>query len=104
MPDAIPLLRDVLKYAHARSESVSSDIDLFKDVSHSLDDRLQLRSAPGLASWFVYSLDRAGMIYHNYNISDIWITEKGRALFAALERFPDPSLIEQDAIGDSSEA
>ncbi len=46
MPDAIPLLRDVLNYARDRSDSVSGDIELFKQVSYVLGDRLQLRSTP----------------------------------------------------------
>jgi hypothetical protein len=101
--DAVLLLRDLLRYAKLRSDSLN-DLETFKQASHDLASRLQLASVPGLASWFVYSLDRADLIYHNYNVTDIWITEKGREVLEALERFPNPAMLEdtEENGGDSN--
>jgi hypothetical protein len=90
--DAIPLLRDILRLAKARSESLN-DIELFKRESQALEDRRMHAKSPGLASWFVHGLERAELVHHNYNVTDLWITNKGRALLRALEEFPNPALL-----------
>jgi hypothetical protein len=96
--DAVPFLRDVLLLVKARSEA-TTDWETFVRASHALDIRLQLDTASVLANWFVYMLDRANFVHHNYNVSDLWITDKGRALLDALERFPDPALLEDASDG-----
>jgi hypothetical protein len=95
---AIPLLRDVLLLAKRRTAS-TGDFDEFKRISHELDAALRIDTASGLASWFVYSLDRAGLVTHNYNVTDLWITPKGEAVLDALERYPDPASIEESDDG-----
>jgi hypothetical protein len=93
--DGAPLLCDVLSLVKTRSET-TEDWEAFVRASHALDARLQLDTAPGLATWFVYALCRAQFVEHNYNVTDLWITDKGRALLDALVRFPDPALLKED--------
>lgn len=101
--DAVPLLHDVLRMVKLRSES-PHDFEAFKHVSHAIEDRLLFHSAPALANWFVYALDRADLAYHNYNVMDLWITDKGRCVLDALDRFPDPRWSEDHEQADGHQA
>lgn len=47
-----------------------------------------LESSFGLTDWFVFGLEKAGLVSHNFRITDVWITEEGTALLKALNRFP----------------
>ncbi len=93
--DTVPLLKDVLRMAKVRSDSLE-DMEAHKRIWHALEDRLLVKLAPALANWFVYTLDRADLVHHNYNVLDIWIMDRGRLVLDALDRFPDPALLEDD--------
>lgn len=82
----LPLLREFLTIVRDRSDS-TSDNEAFSRHSRALEALLPLDSAPGFADWFVYLLDQRGVVQHNFRLTDVWITEKGRVLLGALEAF-----------------
>ncbi|HNI58138.1 MAG TPA: hypothetical protein PKZ00_11210 [Elusimicrobiota bacterium] len=47
-----------------------------------------LETPLGWTDWFVFGLEKAGLVTHNFRITDVWITEKGTALLKNLKRFP----------------
>jgi hypothetical protein len=44
----------------------------------------------------VYTLDRADLISHGFNLYDVLIEDRGRWVLEGLERFPEPPLAEDE--------
>lgn len=80
------VLRKTLQIALERS-SAGNDNHLFRQKTTELEDLLQLDSELGLGEWFVYFLEGKGLISHNSNSSDCWITAQGRQLLKAMDEF-----------------
>jgi hypothetical protein len=87
--DSVHLLRDVLSLTRERS-AATADLAAFSSASRALEARLQVDTAPGLATWFLHVLDHHGLISHGLRATDAWITDRGQQLLDALERFPVP--------------
>lgn len=85
---AIPLLRNVLRLIRERTDGVE-DEERFRSASAALRKLLDDAGSPGLQSWFIYSLDRADLISHGFNVYDVWIRDRGRWLLQGLERFAE---------------
>lgn len=83
--DALALLARFLRAARTRSDA-SKDSDEFTSASREVEACLPLDDVPGLAHWFVYALDQRGLVEHNFRVTDVWITPKGRWLLEAIER------------------
>ena|SRR6185369_5852374 len=82
--ESIKTLRDVLQFAYDRQAAVK-DSEKFSSVTREVD-KWRLTS-PGLTTWFVWLLDKHGYISHNFNPSDIWITDKGTAILGAIKNY-----------------
>lgn len=87
--DAVPYLHELLRRVAARTDS-THDGAAFSRLSQELEEWLLAQSESGVASWIVYGFEKAGLLYHGFNVFDLSITDKGRRLLAALDRFPDP--------------
>jgi hypothetical protein len=87
--DAAPFLHELLRRVAERTDSVH-DSASFSRVSQELEEWLLAQSESGVASWIVYGLEKAGLLYHGWNVFDLSITIEGRRILAALDRFPDP--------------
>ncbi len=83
---AVPALRDFLRAARDRSDSTES-AEAFDRASRSVESLLPLDDAPAQAAWFVYALLRADLVRHGFRLTDVWITDRGRLLLEALERY-----------------
>lgn len=92
--ESLRTLRDVLQLASDRQNAMDN-IETFSALTREVDAwRL---TAPGLSTWFIWWLDRQDFIWHGYNPSDIWITQKGQAVLDAIKahyNFPEPSFDE----------
>ncbi|MCL1636137.1 hypothetical protein M2650_16060 [Luteimonas sp. SX5] len=89
--EALRTLRDVLRAARDRTQAANDpDPEAFGRASQALEACLMLDAAPGFASWFVYGLQQRDLIWHGFRLTDVWITDKGRWLLQAIERFPPP--------------
>ncbi len=82
----LPALRDFLRAARDRSDSTES-AEAFDRASRSVESLLPLDDAPAQAAWFVYALLRADLVRHGFRLTDVWITDRGRLLLEALERY-----------------
>jgi hypothetical protein len=50
-----------------------------------------LEGGGGWAEWLVYGLEQRDFVWHGFRQADLWITNKGRHVLHALERFgPSP--------------
>jgi hypothetical protein len=87
--DALPLLRDFLRLVVERTDGVK-DPERFRQASEKIVDLLGANGSTGMRSWFVYALDRAGLVGHSFNLYDVLIMDRGRWLLEGLERFPEP--------------
>lgn len=87
--DAVPFLHQLLRRVADRTDSVH-DSAAFSRVSQELEEWLLAQSESGVASWIVYGFEKAGLLYHGWNVFDLSITDEGRRILAALDRFPDP--------------
>jgi hypothetical protein len=87
--DALPLLRDFLRLVVERTDGVQ-DTARFRRASERIVELLGSNGSTGMRSWFVYALDRAGLVMHNFNLYDVLIMDRGRSLLDGLERFPQP--------------
>src|SRR4051794_25684183 len=85
---AIPYLRNFLRLAVERSDGVQ-DAERFRRSSEELTELLQSAGSPAMQSWFVYALDRADLVMHNFNLYDVLVTDRGRWLLAGLELFSE---------------
>jgi hypothetical protein len=87
--DAVPFLHELLRRIAARAAAVY-DADAFSRRTAELEAWMLEHASGGVASWIVYGFERAGLLYHGWNVFDLSLTEKGRRVLAALDRFPDP--------------
>jgi hypothetical protein len=46
-----------------------------------------LAGGGGWAEWLVYGLEQRDFVWHGFRQVDLWITDKGRLLLRAVERF-----------------
>ena len=54
--------------------------------------KLSFDQVPGLATWFLYLLDKHFLIEHASNVSECWISPKGNELLDAIEKwYPPPT-------------
>jgi hypothetical protein len=82
--NAVIVLRDLLRAARARSDA-TDDPAAFSEVSRGLEEFLT--AGGGWAEWLVYGLDQRGLVSHGFRQDDLRITDKGRWLLTALDRF-----------------
>src|SRR4051794_14990733 len=71
-PDALPLLRDFLRLVVERTDGVQ-DPERFRRASERIAELLGTNGSTALRSWFVYALDRAGLVMHGFNLYDVLI-------------------------------
>lgn len=83
---ATGVLKRLLRVAQDRSDA-TKDAAAFASVSRVLEDLLS--SGGGWAEWLVYGLEQRGFVQHGFRQTDLLISDKGRLLLQALERF-DP--------------
>ena len=88
--DAVPFLHELLRRVAERSDAVSGDPETFRRLTEELETWIFEYASSGVASWIIFGFERAGLLYHGWNVFDLTITEKGRRVLAALDRFPDP--------------
>jgi hypothetical protein len=81
---AIAILHDLLRSTQARSDA-TNDLAAFAQASRELEGLLA--GGGGCAEWLIYGLEQRGFIWHGFRQVDLWITEKGRLLLRAVERF-----------------
>jgi hypothetical protein len=86
---ALAFLRDFLRLVVERSDG-AGDAERFQRASERLVELLRGAGSPAMRSWFVYALDKGGLIMHGFNMYDILIMDRGRWLLDGLERFPEP--------------
>ncbi len=92
-PDALPLLRNLLRLVVERTDGVE-DTERCRRASEGIAELLSSNGSTGMRSWFIYALERADLVMHGFNLHDLWIMDRGRWLLDGLERFPEPP--EQD--------
>jgi hypothetical protein len=95
--DAVPFLHELLRRVAERTDSVH-DAETFSRHTRALEEWLLAQAESGVASWIVYGFEKAGLLYHGWNVFDLSITLPGRRILAALDRFPDP----RPGFGDGS--
>lgn len=81
---ALAVLRDLLRAAAVRTDA-TGDAAAFDQASAHLEDLLD--GGGGWAEWVVYGLEQRGFVWHGFRQVDLWVTDKGRALLRAVERF-----------------
>jgi hypothetical protein len=81
---ALTVLRDLLRAAAARVEA-TGDAAAFAQASRRLEALLD--GGGGWAEWLVYGLEQRGFVWHGFRQGDLWVTDKGRLLLRAVERF-----------------
>ena len=84
--DTLELLVRFLKAARKRSDSTQDAVE-FASASREIEGCLPLQALPAFADWFVYGLDQRDLVSHGFRVTDVWITNKGRWLLEAMERF-----------------
>ena len=84
--DALELLVRFLRVVQRRSDSSGDPVE-FASASRELEACLPLKALPAFADWFVYGLEQRDLVSHSFRVTDVWITNKGRWLLEALERF-----------------
>jgi hypothetical protein len=87
--DAVPFLHELLRRVAARAHALN-DADAFRRITQEFEAWMLEHASGGVASWIIYGFERAGLLYHGWNVFDLTLTEKGRRVLAALDRFPDP--------------
>ncbi|HEX6036764.1 hypothetical protein [Longimicrobium sp.] len=85
----MPFLHELLRRVAARMDS-GHDAEAFGRHTAELEAWMLEHASGGVASWIVFGFEKAGLLYHGWNVFDLSITEKGRRVLAALDRFPDP--------------
>ena len=83
---AIGVLRGFLRAVVERTDA-TGDEAAFALTSRGLE--AMLAGGGGWAEWLVYNLDQRDFVQHGFRQSDLLITERGRLLLQAIERF-DP--------------
>ena len=94
--DALLALRGILRAAQDRADR-ASDAETFAEASRRISDLLGPEGRAGLGEWFVYFLEGRGLIRHGFRVTDLDITERGRALLRAIERFGRPIVLDTSA-------
>ncbi|HET6248267.1 MAG TPA: hypothetical protein VFE47_11260 [Tepidisphaeraceae bacterium] len=89
-PGAIAVVQAFLQAAADRSDS-TADPEAFARHSQAVRACLPLESAPIFAAWFVYGMEQRDFVSHNFNMLDVWITDRGRRLLDFIKRFPPPA-------------
>ena len=82
--DAIRVLRDILQFASDRQDACKGDAERFSTITREVEK--WTLSSPGLATWFVWLLDKHGLIWHGFNETDIWISKKGDVVLNAIKQ------------------
>jgi len=75
-------LSDLLQAARDRSDTTGDGVE-FGRASRKLE--ALLATGAGWAEWFVYEFEHRGFVWHGFRQTDLWITDKGRILLAAIE-------------------
>lgn len=88
--DAVPFLHELLRRVAERSDAVSGDPETFRRLTEEFEAWIFEYASGGVASWIIFGFERAGLLYHGWNVFDLTLTDKGRRVLAALDRFPDP--------------
>ena len=83
---AVSVLRGFLRAVVERTDA-TGDEAAFALASRGLE--ALLASGGGWAEWLVYNLDQRDFVQHGFRQADLLITERGRLLLQAIERF-DP--------------
>jgi hypothetical protein len=83
--EALAILTRLLRVVRERSDS-TKNAEEFAKASREVEACLRLDVTAGLGEWFVYGLEQRGLVQHNFRLTDVWITDKGRWLLSALER------------------
>ena len=83
--DAIRVLRDILQFASDRQDASRDDAERFSLITRDIEK--WTLTSPGLATWFVWLLDKHGFIWHGFNETDIWVSKKGMVLLNAIKRY-----------------
>jgi hypothetical protein len=81
---ALAVLGDLLRAAEARTDA-TGDAAAFAQASRWLE--ALLAGGGGWAEWLVYGLEQRGFVWHGFRQTDLWVTDKGRRLLRAVERF-----------------
>jgi hypothetical protein len=81
---ALTVLRDLLRAAEARTDA-TGDSTAFAQASR--ESEALLSGGGGWAEWLVYGLEQRGFVWHGFRQVDLWVTDKGRLLLRAVERF-----------------
>jgi hypothetical protein len=81
---ALVVLHDLLRAAEARTDA-TGDPAAFSQASHRLE--ALLAEGGGWAEWLVYGLEQRGFVWHGFRQADLWVTDKGRLLLRAVERY-----------------
>lgn len=81
---ALAVLRDLLHATQARSDT-ANDPAAFADASRRVEALLAEGSA--WAEWVVFGLEQPGFVWHGFRQTDLWVTDKGRLLLQAIERY-----------------
>jgi hypothetical protein len=84
--NGIRLLRDVLEAARDRAAALN-DRESFRRATERIVSSLKLDGDQALGGWFLHSLERAGLIYHDKNITDIWPESEGTALLETIDKY-----------------
>jgi hypothetical protein len=102
--DAVPFLHELLRRVAARTDSVD-DSAAFQRHSEELEAWMLHHASGGVASWIVSGFQKADLLHHGWNVFDLSITEKGRRVLVALDRFPDPQprLVSDDGEADDED-
>jgi hypothetical protein len=87
--EALPLLRDFLRLVVERTEGVGEP-ERYRIATDNIRTMQSDNGSTALRSWFIYTLDRADLLMHGFNLYDVWATAKGRWLLAGLEQFAQP--------------
>lgn len=90
-PGAVRFLRDILHIVANRSNAIADQaIERVQLAQQNLGDRLRESGAPEMQSWFIHALEKADLVFHNFNRNDLLIADRGQWLLHGLEQFSDP--------------
>jgi hypothetical protein len=85
--EGIRFLYRILSLVQERTQTVSQeDSTQFKQISQNLRTELRIDVEPILASWFIHTLEHAGLLYHGFNILDLWCMSNGDQLLEVIKR------------------
>jgi len=81
---ALAVLGDLLRAAVERTDA-TDDPAAFSQASRRLE--ALLAGGGGWAEWLVYGLEQRDFVWHGFRQVDLWVTDKGRLLLRAVERY-----------------